>query len=464
MSGECIVRPQDHWVSIVQGVVDLLSPRHAYEKILDLLTKTTLSSGAGMALLNRCGSGEWEFIPSLAKEKLKKCVQFFQQLYSGRSEIQYHDSNFFFYPLYNGEKEIIGVVFLEKSEEMQLRWDSETETRTRQMVALLQPILQREEKMNNDRKKTESKHLGLFIGESAQMHKVYRNIQKVAPSEASVIVTGESGTGKELVAQAIHDLSDRRNGPMIDVNCAAIPQELMESEFFGHEKGAFSGATGVKQGKFELASGGTLFLDEIGEMPMALQVKFLRVLQERKVWRVGGQKPIPVDVRIVTATHRNLKERIRKGQFRADLYYRLHTFPIHLPALQKRGDDIELLAHHFLHQLSVDIPGFTPEAINALKNYPWPGNVRELHHEIERAVLIHDGVEALPAHALFSHLNHSEKPALVNQADIEKTLDFHIMMTVKNALTRNRFNKSRTARELGIYAKRLDRLIKKYSI
>lgn len=231
-----------------------------------------------------------------------------------------------------------------------------------------------------------------IIGQSRPMQEVYKVLGKVAPSDVTVLVTGESGTGKELVARAIHANSHRLGKPFLALNCAAIPRELLESELFGHEKGAFTGASERKIGKFEQAQGGTLFLDEIGDMPLDLQTKLLRVLQEKEITRTGGTASIAVDVRIVAATNQNLKEQVRRKEFREDLYYRLNVVPINLPPLRERREDIPLLARHFVqraHQeLGVPARGFTEEAMDLLKGYDWPGNVREVENTIQRAALL----------------------------------------------------------------------------
>ncbi len=233
-----------------------------------------------------------------------------------------------------------------------------------------------------------------IIGQSPQIQEVYAVIDKVADTPTSVLITGESGTGKELVARALHESSSRVQKPFIRLNCAAIPKDLMEAELFGYERGAFTGAVTSKPGKFELAHGGTLFLDEIGEIPVEMQVKLLRALQESEFERVGGIKTIQVDVRLVTATNRDLKDLIAKGQFREDLFYRLNVVPIHLPALRERTRDVPLLVEHFLEKfngrLRKRIEGCTPEALAKLVAYPWPGNIRELENVIERAVLFCD--------------------------------------------------------------------------
>jgi two-component system nitrogen regulation response regulator GlnG len=240
-----------------------------------------------------------------------------------------------------------------------------------------------------------------LIGQSQPMQEVYKTLGKVAPSEVTILLTGESGTGKELVARAIHYNSLRLGKPFIALNCAAIPRELLESELFGFEKGAFTGAVERKIGKFELAGGGTLFLDEIGDMPLDLQVKLLRVLQEKEITRMGGNAPIPVDVRIVAATNQNLQEKVREKTFREDLYYRLNVVPIALPPLRKRSKDIPLLVDFFLEKARENLgtakQGCTPEAMRLLLNYNWPGNVRELENAIQRASLLSAGPLLTPS-------------------------------------------------------------------
>jgi|SRR6478736_5340709 len=244
-----------------------------------------------------------------------------------------------------------------------------------------------------------------IIGQSPAIFEVYSLIEKVADSPTTVLVTGESGTGKELVARALHESSTRRARPFIKVNCAAIPRELIESEFFGHERGAFTGAVASKPGRFELASGGTLFLDEIGSIPLETQVKLLRALQEGEFERVGGVRTLKVDVRLVAATNTDLKRQIEEGSFRDDLYYRLNVVTVRLPPLRERVGDIPLLVEHFISKfnarLSKHIEGLDLEALTALGGYGWPGNVRELENVMERAALFADGpsisIEHLPA-------------------------------------------------------------------
>ena len=230
-----------------------------------------------------------------------------------------------------------------------------------------------------------------LIGTGGAMQKVYRLIEQAAPSDATILITGESGTGKELVAEAIHSTSRRRNQPYIRLNCAAIPEGLMESEMFGHEKGAFTGALKQKIGKFEMANGGTLLLDEIADLPLALQPKLLRVLQEQELDRVGGTRTVKVDVRIICATARDLKDEVKKGNFREDLFYRLRVIPISLPPLRMRKEDIPELTQHFLHQFSLNrgvALSLSPEAMERLLSYDFPGNVRELRNILERASVL----------------------------------------------------------------------------
>jgi len=233
-----------------------------------------------------------------------------------------------------------------------------------------------------------------LTGHSPAIVRVRELIQRVAPSESTVMILGESGTGKEVVARNIHYFSNRRQGPFVPVNCGAIPDNLLESELFGHEKGSFTGAISTRRGRFELARGGTLFLDEIGDMPLNMQVKLLRVLQERTFERVGSDRSLEADVRIVTATHRDLEDLIRAGAFREDLYYRLNVFPIEMPALRERSEDLPLLINELIERLSHEQGvrvGLSPAALRGLSHYPWPGNVRELANLIERLTILKPG-------------------------------------------------------------------------
>ncbi len=246
---------------------------------------------------------------------------------------------------------------------------------------------------NNPGAYTRSIRATAMVFEDARSRALHDRLMRLAPSDASVLIIGETGTGKELVARRLHHLSGRSSGPFIAVNCAALPEQLVESELFGHEKGAFTGAVLQKKGWFEIASGGTLFLDEIGDLPPATQVKLLRVLQEREINRVGGRVSIPIDIRLVAATNVNLAEAVRGGRFREDLYYRLNVAQVQVPPLRERRGDIVPLAEHFIvryaEQLSLPPPALTPAARQSLLDYPWPGNIRELENVIHHSLLIH---------------------------------------------------------------------------
>lgn len=263
---------------------------------------------------------------------------------------------------------------------------------------------------------------GEIIGQSTTLSEVFRILAKVAPTDSTVLVTGESGTGKELLVRALHCQSERCEKPFVPINCGAIPHELLESELFGHEKGAFTHAIRTKPGRFELAEGGTIFLDEIGEMDFTLQVKILRVLQEKEIERVGGTGPRKVDVRVIAATNRDLEKEVQQGRFREDLYYRLNVIPLHLPPLREREHDILLLANHFLgrfcqrkHRPCLCL---THDAARVLLAYPWPGNVRELENFMERLSILTDGDEVsladLPAKILDAVPNIADLPPLEN--------------------------------------------------
>jgi DNA-binding NtrC family response regulator len=305
-----------------------------------------------------------------------------------------------------------------------------------------------------------------MVGSSAEMKKILDLIRRVAPTKASVLITGESGVGKELVADAIHNLSPRKGGPLIKVHCAALAESLLESELFGHEKGAFTGAQSRTRGRFELANEGTLFLDEIGEINQNVQIKILRVLQDRKFERVGGEETIETDVRIVAATNRDLKKEIAEGRFREDLYYRLNVVNIHVPPLRERRDDIPLLAMAFLKEFAEEngkkIEGFEPKARSALYAYTWPGNIRELRNCIESAVVMARGgligLEDLPPTLSSSQGEQDIRvPSGASLADAEKIL-------IRETLAAQSGNKSRTAEILGIGRKTLYQKLEDYGL
>lgn len=301
-----------------------------------------------------------------------------------------------------------------------------------------------------------------IIGASPQMQAIFSTIRKVATSDIPVLVTGESGTGKELVAKAIHDLSPRKKDPFIAINCGAIPENLIESELFGHERGAFTGAHTQRKGRIEMAEAGTLFLDEIGELPLGLQVKLLRFLQEQMVERIGGRELIRVDARVVTATNRDLKEAMQNGSFREDLYFRIGVITVHLPRLKDRVGDITLLAQAFLRkyasQAKKKLVGFTPEAVDALELYDWPGNVRELENRIKRAVVMTEGKRVKPEDLDLE--SDGEKQAM----GLKEAREATERKLVVSALVRNQDNITRTAEELGISRPTLYELMEKLGI
>lgn len=312
-----------------------------------------------------------------------------------------------------------------------------------------------------------------MIGRSPIMKDVFERIEKVAKSDSTVLIGGPSGTGKELVANAIHELSTRAAGPMVSVNCGAIPGELLESELFGHEKGAFTGAISGRKGRFELADKGTIFLDEIGDMPLLLQVKLLRVLQSRSIERVGSTTTTPIDVRIVTATHRNLEESVREGHFREDLFYRLNVIPVRLPALSKRKEDIPLLIGHFLKRF-VSADGrnsldFDDESLELLMHYDWPGNVRELENLIERLVILRGGniirARDLPPKFLSckpsSDLLEAHVTLPEDGIDLKRTLSEIEDSLIGQALNRTNGNKNQASKLLNMNRTTLIEKIKK---
>lgn len=305
-----------------------------------------------------------------------------------------------------------------------------------------------------------------IIGKSSEMQKVFQKIRKVASSKASVLITGESGVGKELVANAIHQLSNRGKQKLISVNCAALSKDLLESELFGHEKGSFTGAQGLHRGRFELAHNSTLFLDEIGEIDQNIQVKILRVLQERKFERVGGEETIDVDVRVIAATNKDLEKEIQLGKFREDLYYRLNVVHIHIPPLRERKDDIPLLIASFLQEFAKEndkeIEGIDTRARSALYKFDWPGNIRQLRNCIESAVVMCEGkfitLEDLPPSV------RQATDANVIQIPTGITMDEAEKIIITQTLAMQKGNKSKTADILGIGRKTLHRKLEEYDI
>jgi DNA-binding NtrC family response regulator len=314
-----------------------------------------------------------------------------------------------------------------------------------------------------------------IIGESEAIKRAVAETQRVAQTEATVLLLGESGTGKELFARAVHHLSERRDRPFVAINCAAIPETLIENELFGHERGAFTGASDRRQGKFELASTGTVFLDEIGELPLAVQGKLLRAIEEKVIDRIGGRAPVPVDVRVVAATNRDLKAAAESGEFRRDLFFRLAVFPVEIPPLRDRKDDIILLATNFAAQFGKELRGreatLSPAAVEALQIHSWPGNVRELENAIERACILSDTMTLEPGD-LGLPVDKPKEPEVLQSLDLSGTLSevahravvFVERRKIQAALNANDGNKGETAEDLGISYKTLLTKIKDYDL
>jgi DNA-binding NtrC family response regulator len=306
-----------------------------------------------------------------------------------------------------------------------------------------------------------------IVGTSPKIQAVFEVIKKVVDYDVTILICGESGTGKELVAQAIHYNSPRRNNPFIKLNCAALPETLLESELFGYEKGAFTGATNAKPGRFEMARGGTMFLDEIGDTSLSMQSKLLRVLQEKEFERVGGKETIKVDVRIVAATNKDLKKEVEEKRFREDLYYRLNVVPIYVPSLRDRIDDIPLLTNHFLKELNLlfqkDFHSVSPEALECFVSYAWPGNVRELRNVLEKAVLLGDGkvitIDHLPDE-IRKNKNNDMTASFPQSSSLDEIEKNHIYRTLQEV----GWNQTKAAERLNIHRNTLREKIRKFNL
>ncbi len=323
--------------------------------------------------------------------------------------------------------------------------------------------IETENRRLGERAGEEVRVLGTMITAAPEMLKVARTIERVANADVSVMLLGASGTGKELLARGLHSASRRSAGGFVAINCAAIPENLLEAELFGYEKGAFTGAIKTTEGKIELAQGGTLFLDEVGDIPLPLQVKLLRFIQERTIERIGGRKPIPVDTRIVCATHQDLPAMIKAGSFREDLYYRLAEIVVRIPSLAERPGDAILLAKHFLHlfsrEMNPHVKGLSPGALAAIDRWPWPGNVRELENRMKRAVIMADG-KLIGAEDLDLEAN-EEEGLPVNLKSAREQAD---RRAIRQALARSENNISNTAKLLGISRPTLYDLLKQYGL
>jgi transcriptional regulator with GAF, ATPase, and Fis domain len=312
---------------------------------------------------------------------------------------------------------------------------------------------------NELEKRLKDQRFGEIIGAVPSMLEVFRKVQKVAPTDIFVLISGETGTGKELIAREIHHRSQRANGPFIVINCGAIPENLMESELFGHVRGAFTGAVATRPGKFQAADKGTLFLDEVGELPLSLQVKLLRALQERIVTKVGDSKPERVDIRVIAATNRDLEEEIKKGSFREDLFYRLNVVNVYLPPLRERGDDILVIAKSLLQkfaaELNSQVKGFTPNALVAIRKYDWPGNVRQLENRIRKGLVLCDKTLLGPEDL---DLSQEQLQPIV---PLDKAKEDFQRRYILEVLERNNGNRTKTARDLGVDPRTIFRYLEK---
>ncbi|MDI6744806.1 MAG: nif-specific transcriptional activator NifA [Thermodesulfovibrionales bacterium] len=326
------------------------------------------------------------------------------------------------------------------------------------------------EEKENLRQQLKGKYrLANIIGQSDRMQEVFASVHSVAPSKANVLLRGESGTGKELIAKAIHYMSPRAKGPFIKFNCASIPEGLLESELFGHEKGAFTGAMAMRKGRFELADGGTIFLDEIGDLPIALQPKILRVLQEKEFERVGGEKTTRVDVRLIAATSRNLEDLVSEGKFREDLYYRLNVVPVFLPPLREKIEDIPLLVEFFLKKYNEEnhkSVSITSDTLNILTNYDWPGNVRELENTIERLVVMSRQKIITPSDLPFNIRDYNLRARYASQIKdaLPSTIEDIEKARILDAIKKTGGIQAKAARLLGITPRQIGYKIKKYDL
>ncbi len=376
------------------------------------------------------------------------------------------------------DEEIVGTLSIVRVHDEQMQQDEIIRLLTVIGSMIAQAVRVRQDRIEEvERLKEENEKLQLelkdqfvndnIVGNSSKMREAFMLIQQVSSTEASVLIRGESGVGKELIADAIHYGSKRRNKPFIKVNCSALPESLIESELFGHEKGAFTGAVAMKKGRFELAEGGSIFLDEIGDLPVHIQVKLLRVLQERQFERIGGTKTISCNVRIIAATNRNLEEAIETGGFREDLYYRINVFPVFVPPLRERPNDIPLLVDHFIQKTNkkngTNIKRISSSAIEMLMIYHWPGNIRELENCIERAAIL-SADDVIRSQHLPPTLQTAQSSGTTNPGTLQAIVGKVEKQLIIESLTATRGNILQSAKELGITNRKLGLRIQKYNI
>jgi two-component system nitrogen regulation response regulator NtrX len=339
----------------------------------------------------------------------------------------------------------------------------------RMLLTIKQAIERQQLEQENRTFRSKEQRKYAMVGESEATQRLYDQIDKAAPSKGRVLITGENGTGKELVARAIHQMSNRSSGKFIEVNCAAIPQELIESELLGHEKGSFTGAGARQIGKFEQAIGGTLFLDEIGDMSLTAQSKVLRAIEEGEIQRIGGTRTLKLDVRLISATNKVLEKEIEKGNFRQDLFYRLNVIPITVPPLRERKDDIPILVQHFVEQFCDEngkpVKKISLDALTALKNYEWPGNIRELRNIVERLIIMVDNDTINASHILSAmRIDHTQASSPADSKSLKDMMDEYEKKIIISELEANEGNVSQTAKKLNIDRANLYRKLRAYDI
>ncbi len=421
--------------------------------------------GIGEGIIGRVvKSGYPMVIPQIEDEPL------FLDRTRSRADIRKKDISFLCVPVVD-KRDVLGVLSVDRlfGPRVSFEKDLRVLRLVAQLIALtlrLEGQIDAERRQNRElRMELKKKHrLGNLIGSSKGMQEVFRTVHKIAPSRATVLIRGESGTGKELIAKAIHSHSDRSERPLVKVNCAAIPENLLESEFFGHEKGAFTGAVATRRGKFEMADSGTIFLDEIGDLALELQTKLLRVLQEREFERVGGSRTMNVDVRVIAATNRNLETAMKEGSFREDLYYRLNVVPVFLPPLRERLEDIPFLVEHFLDRFNEEngrAVALAPKTMSLLTRYHWPGNVRELENTMERLVLLADTDRIGPDDVPF-HIRSGPPPEVAK--GLKGSVENLERDRMTAALEASGWVYARAARAVGLTERQFTYRMKKYGI
>ncbi len=472
-----ILKSFDTHLNLRRGTITLLDPQ---TEMINVRVAHGLSKRSASRVSYKVGEGITGLVVQTGKEivvpDISKDPRFLHKTRSRRQKAGKRIA-FFCVPI-KLEGQTIGTLSVDK--EADAKDDFDASVRLLNVIAtMVAQAIKLRKLMESDRQQLREENVRLreelkthfnihnMVGNSNAMKEVYRLIEQVSGSNATVLIRGESGTGKDLVAHAIHYNSPRANKPFVKVNCTALPDNLLESELFGHEKGAFTGAADRKTGRFERAHGGTIFLDEIGDFSISLQVKLLRVIQFKEFERVGGTETLRTNVRIVVATHKNLEEQIKEGLFREDLYYRINVFPIYMPPLRERKDDIMLLADYFLERIAAEnnknISRISTPAIEMLTRYHWPGNIRELENCIERAVLLCDG-EVIRSEHLPPSLQMIKKTETVAMRSLTEIIENKERELIIDALKKSRGFQRTAAKELGITERIMGYKLKKYGI